>query len=286
MPELPEVETTRRGLAPHCVGRRIREVNVHNARLRWPVPDNLADVLAGRVVQSIERRGKYLLLSCKAENSGHVGVLMVHLGMSGSLRLVEPGTARKTHDHLVFCLSDRDDDLDAEPRWELRYHDPRRFGCCLWLELPVEQHPLLASLGPEPLTEAFDDQHLFRLSRGKAMPIKSFLMDSHVVVGVGNIYANEVLFRVGIHPLREAGRVSQARYVALSAAVREILTQAIERGGTTLRDFVNGQGEPGYFQQELSVYGRANEPCRRCTKALTEVRLSARSTVFCTRCQR
>ena len=286
MPELPEVETTRQGLAPHCIGRRVSEVAVHNARLRWPVPESLADTLTGRLIQRIDRRGKYLLLYCEHEANGHVGVLMVHLGMSGSLRLVEPGTDRKTHDHLVFSLSDREDDLDAEPQWELRYHDPRRFGCCLWLELPVEQHPLLVSLGLEPLSEAFDDQHLFRLSRGKSAPIKSFLMDSHVVVGVGNIYANEALFRVGIHPLREAGGISQARYKALSAAVREILAQAIERGGTTLRDFVNGKGEPGYFQQELSVYGRAGEPCVRCNKPLTEVRLSARSTVFCARCQR
>lgn len=286
MPELPEVETTRAGLAPHCVGRRVSDVIVHNGRLRWPVPEHLADVLTGRLVQRIERRGKYLLLYCLDEPSAHVGVLMVHLGMSGSLRLVDPGTPRKTHDHLVFSLSDAADDLDAEPRWELRYHDPRRFGCCLWLELPAEQHPLLASLGPEPLTEAFTDTHLFRLSRGKSMPIKSFLMDSQVVVGVGNIYANEALFEVGIHPLREAGRISEKRYVTLSVAVRAILANAIAQGGTTLRDFVNGQGEPGYFQQQLSVYGRAGEPCLRCQKPLTEVRLSARSTVFCTRCQR
>ena len=271
MPELPEVETTRRGIVPFVEGQRIVSLRVHNARLRWPVPPELPELLANQRVARISRRGKYLLFHTDT------GVMMVHLGMSGSLRLVTPGTPRKTHDHLEWTL---DND------WLLRYHDPRRFGCCLWLRDDPFKHPLLASLGPEPLQAEFDDRHLFRLSRGKTAPVKSFIMDSHVVVGVGNIYANEALFQVGIHPLREAGKISAERYQRLSQAIRDILAHAITRGGTTLRDFVNSQGEPGYFQQELLVYGRAGEPCRQCGKALKEVRLSARSTVFCGHCQR
>ncbi len=274
MPELPEVETTCRGLAPHVEGRRIRALTVHDARLRWPVPAELPAMLAGQTVTGISRRGKYLLFHTAA------GIMMIHLGMSGSLRLVTPGTPRKTHDHLVW---------DIDSGWELRFHDPRRFGCCLWLTgaqlADPQSHPLLASLGPEPLSADFGDDHLFSQSRGKSAPVKSFLMDSHVVVGVGNIYANEALFRVGIHPLREAGRIGAERYLRLTEAIRDILAEAITRGGTTLRDFVNGKGEPGYFQQELTVYGRAGQPCVRCGRMLKEVRLSARSTVYCGHCQ-
>lgn len=277
MPELPEVETTRRGIAPHLVGRRIAGLDVHDGRLRWPVPADLPDRLAGQRIARIDRRGKYLLM---VVDSGQV---MWHLGMSGSLRLVAPGTPRKIHDHLVLRLTE----TDGQPATtELRFHDPRRFGCCLWLQDDPLTHPLLRELGPEPLTEAFADDHLFRLSRGRTAPVKAFIMDSHVVVGVGNIYANEALFRVGIHPLREAGRIGAARYRALTVALRDILGQAIERGGTTLRDFVNGNGEPGYFQQELDVYGRAGLPCTRCRRPLSEVRLGARSTVYCRHCQR
>ena len=277
MPELPEVETTRRGIAPHLVGRRIASLTVHDGRLRWPVPADLPARLVGQQITRIDRRGKYLLMVVGD------GQVMWHLGMSGSLRLVSPDTPRKTHDHLVLRLQD---DGDGPADVELRFHDPRRFGCCLWLDDDPLAHPLLRDLGPEPLSEAFDDDHLFRASRGKTAPVKTFLMDSHVVVGVGNIYANEALFRVGIHPLREAGRISATRYRALTAAIRDILAQAITRGGTTLRDFVNGNGEPGYFQQELDVYGRAGQPCTRCRRALTEVRLSGRSTVYCAHCQR
>lgn len=277
MPELPEVETTRRGIAPHLVGRRVSGLDVHEGRLRWPVPADLPARLAGQRIARVDRRGKYLLMVVDA------GQVMWHLGMSGSLRLVTPGTPRKTHDHLVLRLSEADGRPAAV---ELRFHDPRRFGCCLWLADDPLDHPLLRELGPEPLSEAFGDDHLFRLSRGRTAPVKAFIMDSHVVVGVGNIYANEALFRVGIHPLREAGRISAARYRALTAALRDILAHAIARGGTTLRDFVNGNGEPGYFQQELDVYGRAGEPCTRCRRALSEVRLGARSTVYCRHCQR
>lgn len=277
MPELPEVETTRRGIAAHVNGRRIAQLVVHDGRLRWPVPADLPARLSGQRIARVDRRGKYLLLVLDA------GQLMIHLGMSGSLRLVSVGSPRKTHDHLVWQLTEPD---GCASTMELRFHDPRRFGCCLWVDGQADAHPLLRDLGPEPLTADFSDTHLFQRSRGKRVPVKAFLMDSHVVVGVGNIYANEALFRVGIHPLREAGRISAARYAALTTAVRDILAHAVERGGTTLRDFVNGHGEPGYFQQELHVYGRAAQPCTRCGKALTEVRLSARSTVFCARCQR
>lgn len=274
MPELPEVETTRRGIAPFIEGQRITRLTIHNGRLRWPVPAELPALLAGQRIARLTRRGKYLLFQ------GDAGTMMVHLGMSGSLRLVTPGSVRKLHDHLVWEF------VHEGTAWEMRYHDPRRFGCCLWIAGDVSQHPLLVELGPEPLSPAFHDDYLFRRSRGKSVPIKSFLMDSHVVVGVGNIYANEALFQVGIHPLRPAGRISAARYQALTVAVREILGQAITRGGTTLRDFVNGQGEPGYFQQELTVYGRTGLPCLRCQRPLKEVRLNARSTVFCGHCQR
>ena len=277
MPELPEVETTRRGIAPHLENRRIASLQVRQPRLRWPVPDDLAARLAGQRIARIDRRGKYLLMVVDT------GQVLWHLGMSGSLRLVEVGNPLKPHDHLVLSLTEPDGRASA---LELRFHDPRRFGCCLWVDGPAEEHTLLRELGPEPLSDGFGDDHLFRLSRGRTAPVKAFIMDSHVVVGVGNIYANEALFRVGIHPLREAGRISAARYAALTGAIREILAQAVTRGGTTLRDFVNGNGEPGYFQQELDVYGRAGEPCRRCDQPLTEVRLSARSTVYCTRCQR
>lgn len=270
MPELPEVETTRLGILPAVEGHRVTSVTVHDARLRWPVPPELAAIRKQRVL-SVTRRGKYLVFHTKA------GAALVHLGMSGSLRLARPGEARRTHDHV---------ELGLDSGWILRFHDPRRFGCFLWLTEPPEQHPLLASLGPEPLEDGFDGKHLFLRSRGRSAPVKGFLMDSHVVVGVGNIYANEALFKAGIHPLRAAGRIGEDRYDRLAEEVRNILAYAIQRGGTTLRDFVSGHGEPGYFQLELSAYGRKDEPCHNCQTPMKEVRLGGRSTVYCTRCQR
>lgn len=270
MPELPEVETTRLGLLPAIAGRRVIRLRVHEPRLRWPVPAELA-ALEGQQVESISRRGKYLLFHTAA------GTALVHLGMSGSLRLVDPGTPRRPHDHLELAL---------DSGLVLRFHDPRRFGCFLWLTTPPAEHPLLSGLGPEPLEPDFDGGYLFARARGRQVPVKSFLMDSHVVVGVGNIYANEALFRARIHPLRAAGRISAPRFDGLAEAVREILAYAIRRGGTTLRDFVNGHGEPGYFQLELDAYGRGGEPCRACGASLREVRLGGRSTVYCPRCQR
>jgi formamidopyrimidine-DNA glycosylase len=270
MPELPEVETTRLGLLPAVAGQRVLRLTVHEPRLRWPVPAELG-ALQGQRVNTISRRGKYLLFHTPA------GTALVHLGMSGSLRLAKAGEPRRTHDHI---------ELQLESGWLLRFHDPRRFGCFLWLTSAPAEHPLLADLGPEPLEDGFDGDHLFQRSRGRSAPVKSFLMDSHVVVGVGNIYANEALFKAGIHPLRAAGRIAAGRYERLAEEVKGVLAYAIQRGGTTLRDFVSGHGEPGYFQLELDAYGRAGEPCRHCGTAMTEVRLGGRSSVYCTRCQR
>lgn len=271
MPELPEVETTRRGLVPHLEGRVVASVTIRNPALRWPVPDDLPRLLAGQRIGHLTRRGKYLLV---AFANGH---LLVHLGMSGSLRIVSANTPAGKHDHV---------DIAIAGAGTLRLTDPRRFGAVLWILGDPAGHPLLARLGPEPLTQDFDDDYLYRASRGRKTPVKSFLMDSTVVVGVGNIYANEALFMSGIHPLATAGKLSVARCRRLVFAVREILTHAITRGGTTLRNFVGGDGKPGYFSQELCVYGRAEQPCRRCDRALTAIRLNQRATVYCGRCQR
>ena len=270
MPELPEVETTRRGVEPYCVGRVVTRVLVREPRLRWPVPDQLAALLAGQAIEAVERRAKYLLFRTQA------GSLLVHLGMSGSLRLVDFDAPPGRHDHIDVLLDDGAC---------LRYHDPRRFGCFLWLAAG-EIHPLLAHLGPEPLSSEFDGQVLYQRSRGRKCPIKNFIMDGKVVVGVGNIYANEALFISGIRPDRAAGRVSAARYQRLAENIKRVLTFAIEQGGTTLRDFVGGDGRPGYFAQRLLVYGRAGQSCKRCEATLREVRLGQRSSVYCATCQR
>ena len=272
MPELPEVETTRRGILPYLHGRRIRGVEVREPRLRWPVPPGLAALVSGEKVDSVERRGKYLLLRLGK------GTLLIHLGMSGSLRvLTAPAASPRKHDHI---------DLLLEDGRLLRYHDPRRFGAFLWLEGDPARHPLLAGLGPEPLGVGFDGDYLFRLSRGRRTSVKQFLMDGHVVVGVGNIYANEALYLAGIDPRRRAGRVAAVRYARLAAAVREVLEGAIAQGGTTLRDYVNGNGAPGYFALSLNVYGRAGQPCPGCGEAIRQVRSAQRSTFYCPRCQR
>lgn len=270
MPELPEVETTRRGVEPHVTGRRVRRVVVREPRLRWPVPRDLPQRIAGRTICRVERRAKYLLFHTAA------GSLLMHLGMSGSLRMVGPDRPPGKHDHL---------DIELAGDLLLRYNDPRRFGCCLWLE-PGETHPLLAGLGPEPLSDDFDGEYLYRLSRGRRGPVKPFVMDQKVVVGVGNIYASEALFAAGIRPDRAAGRISRDRYDALATEIKQVLTYAIGRGGTTLRDFVGGDGKPGYFARELAVYGRDGEPCKRCGKSLKISRLGQRSTVYCVVCQR
>lgn len=270
MPELPEVETTRRGVSPYCQGQVVSELVVREPRLRWPVPEQLPALMAGEKIEAVERRAKYLLFRTAA------GSLMVHLGMSGSLRVVDPAQLPGKHDHI---------DIRLQSGACLRYHDPRRFGSFLWVE-PDGKHSLLDHLGPEPLSDAFDGDLLYRRSRGRSGAVKSFIMDGKVVVGVGNIYANEVLFLAGIHPRRPAGRISRARYILLADCIKQVLTSAIEQGGTTLRDFVGGDGKPGYFAQKLFVYGRNGEACKRCGGVLREVRLGQRSTVFCVTCQR
>lgn len=270
MPELPEVETTRRGIEPYLKGQRVSRVIVRERRLRWPIPEDLDVRLSGQRIETVERRAKYLLIGAE------VGTLISHLGMSGSLRLVEAGLPAAKHEHV---------DIELESGLALRYTDPRRFGALLWSDDPLN-HELLARLGPEPLGELFDGERLYQLSRGKSMAIKPFIMDNAVVVGVGNIYASEALFAAGIDPRRAAGSVSRARYAQLALEIKRILAMAIERGGTTLRDFVGGDGQPGYFQQELFVYGRGGEFCKSCGSTLREVRLGQRASVYCPRCQR
>lgn len=270
MPELPEVETTCRGIAPHIMGQKISALVVRQPKLRWPVPDELPAIIHNKKIIKVSRRAKYLLV-----HFDH-GSAIFHLGMSGSLRIVDHNTPLKKHDHI---------DLQLSNKKVLRYHDPRRFGALLW-QNNGQQHPLLDHLGPEPLSEAFDGDCLFQRSRKRKTAIKTFLMDNTVVVGVGNIYANEALFTSGIRPDREAGSISRKRYVLLAETIKSVLSQAIKQGGSTLRDFVGGDGKPGYFQQTLNVYGRGKEPCKGCGKLLKEIRLGQRSTVFCSHCQR
>lgn len=270
MPELPEVETTRRGIAPHLEGQRVTRVVVRERRLRWPIPEDLDVRLSGQRIQCVERRAKYLLIQAES------GTLIGHLGMSGNLRLVPVGTPAAKHEHV---------DIELESGLALRYTDPRRFGALLWSSDPL-RHELLAKLGPEPLTAAFDGERLFQQSCGRSMAVKPFIMDNAVVVGVGNIYATEALFAAGIDPRREAGSISRARYVKLAEEIKRILAHAIERGGTTLRDFIGGDGQPGYFQQELFAYGRGGDFCKVCGATLREVKLGQRASVYCPRCQR
>jgi len=275
MPELPEVETTRRGLAPHVVGQSIRSAIVRHPALRWPVPAHLGRILDGGVVRAIERRGKYLLL--RVEGNRTPGWLILHLGMSGSLRIVDAGSPAGPHDHVDLVLADGR---------ALRLRDPRRFGAVLWETGDIAQHALLAHLGVEPLSGAFSGDYLYAASRNRGAAIKLALMDAHLVVGVGNIYANEALFEAGINPKLPARRLGRERCARLVAAVKNTLRRAIRAGGSSLRDFVGADGEPGYFQQQYFVYGRADAPCRRCGAPIRQIRQGQRSTFYCPRCQR
>jgi len=275
MPELPEVETTRRGLLPHVAGQRISGVLLRRPDLRWPIPREVSALLPGQRVDGIRRRAKYLLLDTEA------GSALLHLGMSGSLRVLPASTPVRTHDHVDILLGSS----GAGSERVLRFNDPRRFGCLLW-QPPGETHLLLAGLGPEPLSNEFDGDALFARSRGRSVPVKTFLMDQAVVVGVGNIYAAEALFMAGISPMRAAGSISRRRYQALADAVKGILAHAIERGGTTLRDFISPDGAPGYFEQELLVYGRGGLPCKRCGRVLKQAMIGQRASVWCAHCQR
>lgn len=271
MPELPEVETTRRGIAPHIEGHTIKNVIIRHFGLRWPVDPNLAQCITGQTVLSVERRAKYLLLRLEH------GTLMIHLGMSGSLRVLFEEQPAGKHDHV---------DIVFENGAKMRFTDPRRFGSIHWSEVPIEQHALITHLGPEPLTEAFTGEWLYQRSRHRTTAVKTFIMDNKVVVGVGNIYANEALFFAGISPKRHAGLISRERYNKLCACIKTTLAAAIEQGGTTLKDFVNGEGKPGYFQQQLAVYGRTGEPCIVCERPITEIKMGGRTTYYCRNCQR
>lgn len=271
MPELPEVETTRRGIAPLVAGREVIAVTVRETRMRQPVPADLAALLTGQVLLDVERRAKYLLFRFVE------GTLIVHLGMSGSLRIVPPATPFKKHDHIeIRFAGDR----------RLRFHDPRRFGLMIWTPDEIQAHALIAHLGPEPWDQRFDARYLHAGARHRRAAVKNYIMDGRIVVGVGNIYASEALYRARVHPKRAAGRVSLARYTLIVDAIREVLTEAIEVGGTTLRDFVKSDGEPGYFRLQLNVYGRTGEACPNCGDAIRQAVIGQRSSFYCPRCQR
>lgn len=271
MPELPEVEVSCRGIAPHLQGQTITAVTVRDSRLRWPIPAEI-QALVGATISAVERRAKYIVVTTTQ------GYLLIHLGMSGSLRVLAHDALVVKHDHVDLVL--------ANGRL-LRFNDPRRFGCWLYsANDPRQHHVLMQALGPEPLTADFSGEYLHQQAQGKSQAIKTFVMDNHVVVGVGNIYANESLFKAGINPKRSAGKVSKQRYLKLAPIIQQTLAQAIEQGGTTLNDFTNADGMPGYFKQELMVYGRGGRPCLVCTTTLKEIRLGQRSTVYCPVCQR
>ena len=270
MPELPEVETTRRGIEPYVTGQRVASVEIRNRALRWPVADDFEATFTGQTVDAVSRRAKYILFNT---NSGSA---ILHLGMSGSVTIVPPESPAGVHDHVDVVLESGD---------VLRFRDPRRFGSLHWSDDPAG-HWLLRDLGPEPLGDDFDGNHLWRLSRKRRLAVKPFIMDASIVVGVGNIYASEALFIAGIHPKRQAGRVSRVRYGLLADAIREVLARAIKAGGTTLRDFYGFNGQAGYFQQELDVYGREGEACHRCNAPIRNVVLGQRATYYCVNCQR
>ena len=271
MPELPEVETTRRGLAPHLRLRRIRALRLYERRLRWPVPARLPATVAGQRIVATGRRAKYLLLRLES------GTLIVHLGMSGNLRLVAADSPRRPHDHF---------DLVLDSGAAVRFNDPRRFGSLLYVPGNPLAHPLLAKLGPEPFARAFDSGYLWRITRGRRVAIKQLLMNSQLVVGVGNIYASEALFRARIRPRRRARTLTRAEAARLVRAVRAVLAQAIRAGGTTLRDYLQADGSPGYFRQRLYVYERSGQPCRRCGKPVRAITQGQRSTYYCPGCQK
>ena len=270
MPELPEVETTRRGIEPHLLNHKLTGAVVRQRQLRWPVPRGLSKIITGQTIHAVTRRGKYLLLALDQ------GSIMLHLGMSGSLRIIPADTPAQKHDHI---------DLQLDSGQCLRLHDPRRFGSLHWITCEPLQHKLIKNLGPEPLTDDFDASHLFKRSRKRKLAIKLFIMDSKNVVGVGNIYASEALFRAGIRPSRVAGKVTQREYEQLVTAIKDVLQAAIHAGGTTLQDFTNSDGKPGYFKQQLHVYGRAKEPCHHCGAIIKHRVMGQRATYYCPHCQ-
>ncbi|MFT6927245.1 MAG: formamidopyrimidine-DNA glycosylase [Psychromonas sp.] len=269
MPELPEVETSRKGISPHLINKSVQDVVLRHTQLRWKIPQDLLSEIKGKILLSIDRRAKYLLFNFSS------GTLLIHLGMSGSLQICPLDSPPKKHDHadLIFadCL--------------LRFTDPRRFGAILWLGSTPEDSPLLSKLGPEPLSDDFTAKYLYTAAASRKLPVKQFIMDQKVVTGVGNIYATEALFRAGIKPTRSAGNISQKRYQLLVDCIKEILQQAIQQGGTTLKDFVGSDGKPGYFQQTLQIYGKTGQQCPNCENPLKSVKLAARASVYCANCQ-
>lgn len=272
MPELPEVETTCNGIKPHIVDKTIADVIIRQKQLRWPISDNLAELLKEQIISQVNRRAKYILLVTNCADT-----VIIHLGMSGNLRICNQDQSPGKHDHVDFVFTDGT---------VLRFNDTRRFGSIHCTSKPISEHKLIQKLGPEPLSEAFTGSHLHKKSKNRTAKVKSFVMDGHNVVGVGNIYASEALFMAGIHPSRQAGKISLKRYQLLASCIKKVLQQAIDQGGTTLRDFVNEQGNPGYFQQSLRVYGRANEECVKCSSTINQIKIAQRASFFCSNCQK
>ncbi len=272
MPELPEVETTCRGISPYITGKTIADVIIRQSQLRWPVPKNLGKLLTGVIIESVNRRAKYIFLETNTAET-----IILHLGMSGSLRIVNKFQKPGKHDHVDFEFTNGT---------VLRFNDTRKFGAILFTSKPINQHKLISQLGPEPLSEQFTGKHLYNLSKNKKTSVKAFIMDGHNVVGVGNIYASESLFMARIRPSRQAGKISLKRYQKLAECIKVVLSEAIKQGGTTLRDFVNEQGKPGYFQQSLSVYGKAGESCVQCLTPIKQVKIAQRASYYCSSCQK
>lgn len=270
MPELPEVETTLRGIRPYIEKQVVSQVIIRHPKLRWPIPTDLPQYLEQQTLNSLSRRAKYLLLYFET------GTLLIHLGMSGSLRIIDTDTPAAKHDHFELAFTHKK---------SIRLTDPRRFGAVLWLGTNPDQHALLNNLGPEPLSDQLTGLYLYERAQHKKVSIKQFLMNQNIVTGVGNIYCAEVLYHAGISPVRSASHISLKRYQRLVIEIKKTLTLAIEQGGTTLRDFVGSDGKPGYFKQKLNVYGRAGLPCKHCSKPMTEIKQASRTTVYCTRCQ-
>ena len=271
MPELPEVETTLRGIKSHIIHQKIVDIVIRHPHLRWPIPPQLKAELLHQTVQRLYRRGKYILFEFKS------GTLILHLGMSGRLRILSAKEPPQKHDHIDICFDNKK---------TLRFTDPRRFGALLWTRESIDEHPLLKDIGREPLTATFNGQYLYEHARGRKSAVKTYIMDSKIVAGVGNIYATEALFEARLHPLKAAGNITLAQYEKLADAIKIILKKAIKKGGTTLKDFMKSDGSPGYFSIELKAYGHAGEPCPRCQTALKLTRIGQRSTVFCPKCQR